>query len=63
MERRAEGLGPYKTRYNRFVYWNRAGTFNRIFCELSRQDGASACLMVDATHLKSHRTGSHPPQK
>jgi len=28
--------GPYKTLYNRFVRWSRAGIFDTIFHELSR---------------------------
>jgi putative transposase len=50
--------GPYKTLYNRFVRWSRAGIFNKIFRELSRQSGTRDCLMIDATHLKAHRTAA-----
>jgi transposase len=50
--------GPYKTLYNRFVRWSRAGIFNKIFRELSSQPGARDCLMIDATHLKAHRTAA-----
>ena len=48
--------GPHKTLYNRFVRWSRAWIFNKIFRELSRQSGTRDCLMIDATHLKAHRT-------
>ncbi len=41
---------------NRFVRWSRAGIFNKIFHELSRQPETTEGLMIDATHLKAHRT-------
>lgn len=50
--------GSHKTLYNRFVRWSRTGIFNKIFRELARQPGPRACLMIDATHLKAHRTAS-----
>ncbi len=30
--------------------------FNKIFAELARKAGKSDRLMIDATHLKAHRT-------
>ena len=36
--------GRHKTIYNRFIRWSRMGVFNRI--------------MIDATHLKVHRTAA-----
>ena len=50
--------GPHKTIYNRFVRWSRLGVFNRIFAELSARGGRSERLMIDATHLKAHRTAA-----
>ena len=50
------GYGPHKTIYNRFVRWSRLGVFNKIFAELARKAGKSDQLMIDATHLKAHRT-------
>ncbi|WP_260581104.1 IS5 family transposase [Sphingopyxis sp. PET50] len=50
------GYGPHKTIYNRFIRWSRLGVFNRIFAELAR-DG-DGVLMIDATHLKAHRTAA-----
>ena len=50
--------GPYKTLYNRFVRWSRAGIFNTIFHELAPQHGTTECLMIDAPHLKAHRTAA-----
>ena len=53
-----KAYGPYKTLYNRFVRWSRAGSFNKIFRELARQSGPRDCLMIDSTHLKAHRTAA-----
>lgn len=50
--------GPHKTIYNRFVRWSRLGLFNRIFAELAAKGGRSERLMIDATHLKAHRTAA-----
>ncbi len=50
--------GPHKTIYNRFIRWSRLGVFNRIFAELATQAGEPDRLMIDATHLKAHRTAS-----
>ena len=32
--------------------------FNRIFAELVEQNGSTTRLMIDATHLKAHRTAA-----
>jgi transposase len=48
--------GPHKTIYNRFIRWSRLGVFNRIFAELAAKGGKPDQLMIDATHLKAHRT-------
>src|SRR6201992_3758600 len=50
--------GPHKTIYNRFVRWSRLGVFNKIFPELARKDGKPERIMIDATHLKAHRTAA-----
>lgn len=50
--------GPHKTIYNRFIRWSRLGVFNRIFAALSAQGGVPEQLMIDATHLKAHRTAA-----
>ena len=50
--------GPHKTIYNRFIRWSRLGVFNRIFSELAAKGGRPARLMIDATHLKAHRTAA-----
>ncbi len=50
--------GPHKTLYNRFIRWSRMGVFNRIFAELAGSAGTPDRLMIDATHLKAHRTAA-----
>ena len=52
------GYGPYKTLYNRFVRWSRLGVFNKIFAALVKMDGPPDRLMIDATHIKAHRTAA-----
>ena len=52
------GYGPHKTIYNRFIRWSRLGVFNRIFGQLSAKGGKPDQLMIDATHLKAHRTAA-----
>lgn len=49
--------GPHKTIYNRFVRWSRRGG-NRIFAELAAKGGKPDQLLIDATHLKAHRTAA-----
>ena len=50
--------GPHKTIYNRFIRWSRLGVFNRIFAGLAAQGAKPDQLMIDATHLKAHRTAA-----
>lgn len=50
--------GPHKTIYNRFIRWSRLGVFNRIFAALAAEGGKPDRLMIDATHLKAHRTAA-----
>ena len=50
--------GPHKTIYNRFIRWSRMGVFGRILMELARQGGETDEIMIDATHLKAHRTAA-----
>jgi len=50
--------GPHKTIYNRFIRWSRLGVFNRIFAELAGKAGDPDQVMIDATHLKAHRTAA-----
>ena len=50
--------GPHKTIYNRFIRWSRLGVFNRIFAALAAKGRKPDRLMIDATHLKAHRTAA-----
>ena len=58
--------GPHMTIYNRFIRWSRLGVFNRIFAGLAAKGGKALLsevegpdrLMIDATHLKAHRTAA-----
>jgi len=53
-----KAYGPHKTIYNRFIRWSRLGVFNRIFAELAVKGPKPERLMIDATHLKTHRTAA-----
>ena len=68
--------GPHKTIYNRFICyptgdckqsprgrWSELGVFGRIFVELAKGVGDSDEMMIDATHLKAHRTAASLPKK
>jgi transposase len=44
--------GPPKT------IWSRLGVFNKIFSALAAKGGKPDQLMIDATHLKAHRTAA-----
>jgi transposase len=50
--------GPPKTLYNRWVRWSRMGVFARMLLELAKAGQDNDTLMIDATHLKAHRTAS-----
>ena len=50
--------GPHKTIYNRFIRWSRLGVFNKIIAALAAQGPKPQRLMINATHLKAHRTAA-----
>lgn len=50
--------GPPKTLYNRWKRWSDKGIFARMLVELADQGSATDTLMIDTTHLKTHRTAS-----
>ena len=50
--------GPPKTLYNRWKRWSRMGVFATIMTELSAQAQRTEIVMIDATHVKAHRTAS-----
>ena len=54
-----QGYGPHKTLYNRFMRWSRLGVFDRIFAGLAGEGPKPERIMIDATHLKAHRTAAH----
>ncbi|QJB69730.1 IS5 family transposase [Parasphingorhabdus halotolerans] len=58
-----KAYGPHKTIYNRFIRWSRLGVFNRIFAELAGKAGEPDRIMIDATHLKAHRTAASLPKR
>ncbi|RYF29157.1 MAG: transposase [Comamonadaceae bacterium] len=53
-----QGYGPHKTLYNRFIRWSRLGIFDRIFAGLAGEGPKPERIMIDATHLKAHRTAA-----
>jgi transposase len=50
--------GPHKTLYNRFIRWSRMGVFDRIFAAVAGEGAKPERIMIDATHLKAHRTAA-----
>ena len=52
------GYDPHKTIDNRFARWSRLGVFNKIFAKLAGKGGKPERIMIDATHLKAHRTAA-----
>jgi transposase len=52
------GYGPHKTLYNRFIRWSRRGAFDRIFAALAGEGPQPERSLIDATHLKAHRTAA-----
>jgi transposase len=50
--------GPHKTLYNHFIRWSRLGVFDRIFASLAGEGPRPERIMIDATHLKAHRTAA-----
>ena len=59
----AKADGPDKTLDNRVVRWRRLGVFQRIFDVVANQGAKPSRLMIDATHLKAHRTAASLRQK
>ena len=58
-----KAFGPHKTLYNRFVRWSLLGVFDRIFVALATEGGKPERIMIDATHLKAHRTAASLAKK
>ena len=50
--------GPPKTLYDRWRRWSGRGVFARMMAGLAARSQDADTLMIDATHLKAHRTAS-----
>ena len=50
--------GPHKNLYNRFVRWSKLKILNKIFNKLANHTPFDGSLMLDSTHLKTHRTAA-----
>jgi transposase len=50
--------GPHKTLYNWFIRWSRLGVFDRILAGLAAEGPRPERIMIDAIHLKIHRTAA-----
>jgi transposase len=50
--------GPHKTSYNRFIRLSEMGVFDRIYSALAGMAKRPKEIMIDATHLKAHRTAA-----
>lgn len=50
--------GPPKTLYSRWKRWSEKGIFARMLLELADRGSETETLMIDATHLKTHRTAT-----
>jgi hypothetical protein len=44
---------------NRFIRWSRLGVFIKILAALAAKAGEPDQLMIDAPHLKAHRTAAN----
>lgn len=53
-----KSYGPHKTLYNRFVRWAKKGVWEKMFEHLAAAGGPPAALMIDATHVKAHRSAA-----
>lgn len=55
--------GPAKTLYNRYKRWSQAGVFTHIFETLAQEGIDTRRLMVDASHIKTHRIAANGVKK
>jgi putative transposase len=58
LARRSARLWPAQDDLQSVVRWSRLGVFNKIFAELAGKGGKPERIMIDATHLKAHRTAA-----
>ena len=50
--------GPAKTIYNRFIRWAERGVWEWLFRAFAGLSPPTAVQMIDATHVKAHRSAS-----
>lgn len=50
--------GPPTTIYNRFVRWAERGVWEQLFRERAARVRSTHTQMIDATHVKAHRSAS-----
>ncbi|KPN64836.1 transposase [Aliiroseovarius crassostreae] len=55
--------GPAKTLYNRWKRWSEAGVFEHVFETLARETADLSTLMIDASHVKTHRIAANGAKK
>ena len=55
--------GPAKTLYNRYKRWSETGVFERVFEALVRKGRDVSTLMIDASHIKTHRIAANGVKK
>ena len=55
--------GSAKTLYNRWKRWSEAGVFERVFDTLARETADLSILMIDASHVKTHRIAANGVKK
>lgn len=55
--------GPAKTLYNRYKRWAEAGIFEEIFNALAAENADPRLLMIDASHVKTHRIAANGVKK
>ena len=55
--------GPEKTLYNRYRRWSKAGVFEKIFTTLVAENTDLSTLMIDASHIKTHRIAANGVKK
>lgn len=55
--------GPAKTLYNRYKRWSEAGVFQLVFEALAQESADLSTLMIDASHVKTHRVAANGVKK
>ena len=50
--------GPHTTIYNRYNRWSQRGVWQRLFAKIAAIGSVPDELMLDASHVKAHRSAS-----